>query len=191
MNRKKIFSKLMVCLLLVACVVSGPTYNATATPYTVISSYNQVRTRYINTIYPNVKIYTAEDLDLSELVITYWFVVDNDYDDFEQFFCDYAHMSGPYQNKNITSKVHGFFQDVTRPRPDGKPQTVYTHIVNIYFDDSAGTLKAGSTLELKTRIAAPDWSTFDQYNDPSFNPTATTYTVGDDVIVYYMGTPLN
>lgn len=188
---KKLFTKLIVCLLLTAFIISGFTYNASAVPYTEISSFNQVRDRYTNTIYPNVKIYTTEVLDLSKVTITYWFIVDQDYDGSEQFFCDYCHISGPSENRNITGKVNGSFQDVTRPRPDGKPVTESTHILEISFDDDAGTLQAGSTIELRCRFAAPDWSTFDQSNDPSFNPTATDYTIGKDVLVYYGSDPLN
>jgi hypothetical protein len=183
--------KLTACLLMTALVVLGTAYNVSAAaPYAVVTAYNQVRNRYTNTIYPNVRIYTTEDLDLSELTIHYWFVVDQDYYDYEQFFCDYAHMSGPWQNTNITSKVSGWFQDVTRPDPSGAP-AINTHMLTISFDESAGTLKAGSTLELKCRFAAPDWSLYDQYNDPSFNPAATYYVPGNYVIAVYMGYELN
>lgn len=188
---KKILMRAMACLLLSVLIISGSAQKASASLYTIVSSYNQVRDRYSNTIYPNVKLYTTGAIDLSNVTVIYWFVVDSDYDGFEQFFCDYASISGFGQHINITNKVQATFHDVTRPNPDGTPVTKSTHIVNITFDDSVGYINGGYTLELKCRIATPDWSINDQYNDPSFNMTATTYTVNDNVIVSYLGTPLN
>jgi len=187
---KKLFSKHLACLLLTVFMILSLAYNAIAVPYTIVSSYNQVRDRYSNTIFPNVKIYTAETLDLSKLTIDYWLVVDQDYDDYEVFYSDYCHINGPYENRNITSKVYATVQDVTRPDPSGAPAKT-THMVTIRFGADAGYIQAGSTLELKCRIATPDWSINDQYNDPSFNRTATYYTSEDDVLVYYDNTPLN
>jgi hypothetical protein len=130
----KLFSKIMVCLLLAACVISGPAYNASAVEYLpVVTSYNQVRDRYTNTIYPNVKINADRDYDLSEITIFYWFTVDQVYYESEQFFCDYAQISGPYQNKNITSKVNGSFEDVTSPDPSGAPETETVHAAATTF----------------------------------------------------------
>ena len=188
---KRMFMRALACLLLTVFVISSPAQMASASLYTIVSSYNQVRTRYTNTIYPNIKLYTTGAIDLSNVSITYWFVVDSNYDGFEQFFCDYCSISGFGENKNITNKVNATFQDVTRPNPDGSPVTKSTHIANITFDEDIGYINGGYTLELKGRIATPDWSMNDQYNDPSFNRTARNYTVSDDVIVSYLGTTLN
>lgn len=188
---KKTLMRLVACLLLTVLAISGSAHKASASLYTIVYSYNQDRSRYSNTIYPNIKLYTTGAIDLSNVTITYWFVVDSDYDGFEQFFCDYASITGFGEHKNITNKVKAIFQDVTRPNPDGSPVTKSTHIVNITFDDSVGYINGGYTLELKCRIATPDWSINDQYNDPSFNMTDTTYTVNNNVMVSYLGTPLN
>jgi hypothetical protein len=42
--------------------------------------------------------------------------------------------------------------------------------MEITFDSDAGIIKKGSTLELKVRMARPDWGIFDQSDDWSFMP---------------------
>lgn len=180
---RKLFSKITACLLLTAIIISGSPCRAYTLPYMELSSYNQVRNRYTNMIYYNFKIKATEDLDLSKLEIGYIFT-ENSSIPTPNFYCDYAGVIGNRQNNNITSKVNGTVYDYSTPK-----SPAYSYVLLISFDEDAGIVYKNSTLEVKVRMAKPDWSLFDQSNDWSFNPNATYYDSNwDRYYIYYDGT---
>ncbi len=181
----KIIRKILTCLLLVSLIIPGTPTKAYAADNMVVSAYNQVRDRYTNMIYYNVKIQAKENLDISKLVIGYHIVEDAPIP-IPNFFCDYCGVVGNNQNNNITQKVNGSVYLYNTPM---NPKFVYR--LEITFDNDAGIIYKNSTLEVKVRMAKPDWSIFDQSDDYSFMPNATYYTSNwNRFIVYYDGVPL-
>jgi hypothetical protein len=183
MSSRRITGKLIACLLLMSFLISGSPCRAYTLPDMELSSYNQVRDRYTNMIYYNVKIKATEDLDLSKLEIGYIFT-ENSSIPALNFYCDYCGVIGSNQNNNITSKVNGNIYDYSTPK-----SPTYSYVLLISFDEDAGFVYKNSTLEVKVRIAKPDWSLFDQSNDWTFNPDATYYDSNwDRYYIYYDGT---
>ena len=135
-----------------------------------VSAYNQVRDRYTNMIYYNIKIHALEDLDISKLEIGYHIEEDTSIPT-PNFYCDYCGVVGNNQNDNITQKLNGRVYLYNTPK---YPKYVYR--MEVTFDEDSGFIKKNSTLEVKVRFAKPDWSIFDQSNDYSFIPDATDYT---------------
>lgn len=159
-----IFNKGIACLLLVIIIFSVTPARAYADDRMVMSAYNQVRDRYTVMIYYNVKITAKKDLDISKLEIGYH-ITEYTSIPIPNFYCDYCGVVGSSQNMNITSKVNGIVYLYNTPK-----NPTYNYRMEITFDSDAGIIKKGSTLELKVRMARPDWGIFDQSDDWSFMP---------------------
>lgn len=176
------FGRAIICLLLAVVLFTVSPCRALSTPIMEVSAYNQVRDRYTNMIYYNIKIRAIEELDISKLMIGYLITEDTSIP-IPNFYCDYCGVVGNNQNINITSKVNGWIYLYNTPK---NPKYVYC--MEVSFDEDAGFIYENSTLELKVRMAKPDWSIFDQANDWSFIPHATDYESDwDRFIVRYDG----
>lgn len=109
-------------------------------------------------------------LSLAELVIRYWFTAEGA-EEFQQW-CDYAAVD----QRNVTLSVRKL--DAAVAGAD--------HVVEVGFKQ--GTLQPGdSTGDIQVRIAAADWSGFDQSDDHSFDAAATTLTETGRITVTRQG----
>jgi rhamnogalacturonan endolyase len=126
-----------------------------------------------NTIYLNFNLVNTgtDPIALSNVKMRYYFT--NDGTQSTSFACDWASAG----NSNVT----GTMVSIT-------PVTGADRYIEVGFASSAGTLAAGASTEVRIRVWKSDWSNFDQSNDYSFSPTATSYVAWSKVPVYISGT---
>lgn len=154
-----------------------PTQSLTPTPTPITNSdikvyfYNGNTAAASNTIYTNFKLVNTgtTDLNLSDVKMRYYFT--NDGTQADSFACDYSNAG----NSNVTN----VFTNIVKTNAD--------RYLEIGFSNSAGTLAAGASTEVRGRIWLSDWSNFTQTNDYSFNRTATDYTESTVVTGYVTG----
>ena len=99
----------------------------------------------------------AAAVPLREISLRYWFTGEG-IEEFQQW-CDYAALDA----RNVTLAV----------RKLDEPVTGADHVIEVGFKE--GSLEPGrSTGDIQVRVAASDWSGFDQSGDHSFDAAATT-----------------
>ena len=138
-----------------------------------VEFYNQNTSTIANQIYPNVKLANtgSADIALPTVKIRYYYTIDGDKS--QNFYCDYS----PVGSSNIT----GTFVTMSTAK------TGADTYVEIGFTSGAGTLAAGESIVIQTRIAKTDWSNYTQTDDYSFNPSATSYMDWTKVTGYVSG----
>jgi hypothetical protein len=138
-----------------------------------VELYNQNTSAIANQIYPNVKLANTGStaIALPTVKIRYYYTIDGDKS--QNFYCDYS----PVGSSNIT----GTFVTMSTAK------TGADTYVEIGFTSGAGTLAAGESIVIQTRIAKTDWSNYTQTDDYSFNPSATSYMDWTKVTGYVSG----
>ncbi len=112
------------------------------------------------------------DIPLSELTVRYWYTIDTDQP--QTYTCDWAVLDCA----NITHQ----FVPLTNPRAGAD------HYLELGFTSSAGTLPAGgSSGDIQSRITKTDFSSYDETDDYSFDPTKTSYTDWTQITLYRNG----
>lgn len=129
----------------------------------MLLAYNENREIRTNTISPRIQIKnnTGNDISLDQLTIVYYYIPESNAA--QNFWCDYAEVSGSTY-RAITGSITGNYRN-------GKE----TCCMEITFDSAAGILAPGDTAALQLRITNEDWSGYDQSNDMSFLPSASTW----------------
>lgn len=61
------------------------------------------------------------------------------------------------------------------------------YYLEIGFKEGSGYLDPGAFTEVVVRFLRPDWSTYDQSNDYTFNVVDTSYVEWDKMAVYLNG----
>ncbi len=138
----------------------------TATPLPAVDSimvqcYNQNTAAMTNQIYLNIRLINngINVIPLSKVKIRYYYTIDGAKP--QNFSCDWSSTG--------SGNVTGTF--VTIPAPKTSADT----FLEIGFTSGAGSLAIGGNAMIQARIFKNDWSNYDQTNDYSFNPLATTY----------------
>jgi hypothetical protein len=121
----------------------------------------------------------SEPVSLSELEIRYYYSIDTMQNTAERVALDYAAIGG----SNVTAiSKYNYTGGPAAPPADAD------HYLSVTFVPGAGSLKPGaSTGELQYRINKSDWSTYDQSNDQSFDPSKTHYADSWRVALYSNG----
>ena len=91
----------------------------------------------------------------------------------QNFYCDYS----PAGSSNVT----GTFVTM------GTPKTGADTYVQVGFTSGAGSLTAGASTVIQSRVAKSDWSNYTQTDDYSFNSTGTSYADWTKVTGYVSG----
>ena len=91
----------------------------------------------------------------------------------QNFYCDYAQAGG--------SNITGNFFNMTTPK------TGADNYLEVGFLSGAGSLAAGASTVVQTRVAKSDWSNYNQSDDYSFNSTGTSYADWTKVTGYVSG----
>lgn len=145
-------------------------------PEPPISLVAQYRANDINptndAIKPHLNIINSgkRAVDLSKLKVRYYITKEDN--KAISFFCDYAAIG--------TSKVAGAFVSTG--------SAANQNYVEISFNATAGNLGAGgSTGDIQCRFNNSDYSTCNEANDYSFDPTKTNYVDHNKVVIYYDG----
>ena len=111
-------------------------------------------------------------IDLSKVTLRYYFTEDGT--QAENFWCDWSSVG--------SSNVTGTFKKLT---PTLTGADTY---LQVGFTSTAGTLAPGASIYVQTRFSKDDWSIYNQSNDYSFNPSASSYIDWTKVTAYQNGT---
>ncbi|MCD1261179.1 hypothetical protein B5M42_020465 [Paenibacillus athensensis] len=131
-----------------------------------------------NQLYPKFRVTNTgtSGLNLANLKLRYYYTADGLQS--QTFNADWVANGS---TSIPTSSVTGSFGTVS-PAVTGADT-----YVEVGFSSSAGTLAAGATLEVQTRINKSDWSNYNQSNDYSFNASASSYVDWTKVTAYVSG----
>lgn len=108
---------------------------------------------------------------LSTVKLRYYYTKDGTQN--QQFWCDYSTAG--------TGNVTGLFTAVNPAQP-----TADTY-VELNFASAAGSVAPGASVDVQTRLAQANWTSYNQGNDYSFNPTATAFVDWNKVTAYQNG----
>ena len=167
--------KICITLFLIVIFIVGlaSMANIAAATSAKVQFFNGNTTTSINTLYVNFNLVNTgtSAITLSNVKMRYYFT--NDGAQADSYVCDWSTIG----NSNVT----GTFVSIT-------PVTNADTYLEVGFTSGAGTLAAGSGIEVNGRIYKSDWSNFNQANDYSFNATATNYVDWTYVTAYISGT---
>ncbi|WFA88383.1 xyloglucanase [Paenibacillus amylolyticus] len=110
-------------------------------------------------------------LNLSDVKIRYYYTINGEQP--QNFFADWATAG--------STNVTGTFSALNPVR------TGADHVLEIGFTASAGTLNAGQSTEIHTRISKNNWTNYTQTDDYSFAGSQTSYTDWSKVTGYIAG----
>lgn len=110
-------------------------------------------------------------LNLSDVKIRYYYTINGEQP--QNFFADWATAG--------SANVTGTFSALNPVR------TGADHVLEIGFTASAGTLNAGQSTEIHTRISKNNWTNYTQTDDYSFAGSQTSYTDWSKVTGYIAG----
>ncbi|MFD3259540.1 RHS repeat-associated core domain-containing protein [Paenibacillus lentus] len=136
-----------------------------------VEMYNQNRAEKYNTLYPWYRLHNISDapITVSDIRIRYFFTADSK--DRLMFWGDWSSIGGNY-------RVNGSFTRLKQPG-----MNVDT-VLEISFDEGAGVIEPGASLDLHTRISKDRWIEFTQTNDYSFNAQDTDFADWDRIAVF-------
>ncbi|MCZ8522325.1 MULTISPECIES: cellulase family glycosylhydrolase [Paenibacillus] len=126
-----------------------------------------------NTISPQFKLVNTgtDAVSLANVKLRYYYTADGT--QAQNFSCDWSQAG--------CANIGGTFVKL----PEAKPGA--DTYVEIGFGSGAGTLAAGQSLNVQTRINKSDWSNYTQTGDYSFNAAATAYADWTRVTSYLSG----
>ena len=134
----------------------------------VLEYYNENREPAANTISPRFRLKNTGSaaVSLSTVTLRYYYTPESNVE--QKLWCDYAEVNGG-SYRAITDTVSGSY-------------LAGEGCMEIRFSASAGTLEAGDTAALQLRITNADWSNYDQSNDDSFRPDASTWQPAGELL---------
>jgi len=103
--------------------------------------------------------------------IRYYYTIDGSQT--QIFYCDYSSAG--------SSNVTGTFVAMATAK------TGADTYLEVGFTSSAGSLAAGGSVTVQTRLAKTDWSNYTQTNDYSFNSLGTAYADWTKITGYVSG----
>lgn len=141
-----------------------PVTTATPVPATgsiKVQFLNQSTATTNNQLYLNFQLVNTGTgaITLSNVKMKYYYTVDGTRA--QNFYCDYSPVGG--------GNVTGAFVTMSTAK------TGADTYLEVGFTSGAGSLAAGASTVIQSRIAKSDWSNYTQTNDYSFNSTATNY----------------
>jgi hypothetical protein len=172
--KRKIFSFLLMIALAV------PFINISSAAGSLkIQMYNSSTAAATNTVSPVVRLMnqSSASISLSTVTIRYYYTVDGDKP--QNYWCDYAAINSPYTA--ITSGLTSKFVKLAAP------VTGADYYLEVGFTSAAGSLPAGSSVDIQSRFAKDDWTNYTQTGDYSFNSPATNLVDWNQVTAYVSG----
>lgn len=137
-----------------------------------VEMFNSDRSAQTNTLSPKFRITNkgSASIDLSQLKLRYYYTADGS--QAQNFYVDWASFG--------SNNVSGSFVPMTQTTgADG--------YLEISLGSGAGSLEPNRSVEIQTRVAKSDWSSYTQTNDYSFNSSASSYADWDKVTAYLGG----
>jgi endoglucanase len=157
-----------------ALAVAVTDSTSTGTGAVKVQMYNAGTTASTNTLNPLFRLVNTgtTPINLADLKVRYYYTIDGEKT--QNFFCDWSTVG----NNNVTG---------TFVKP-AAAKTGADYYLEIGFKSGAGTLAAGSSIDVQTRTAKTDWTNYTQTGDYSFKSTGTTYADWNKVTAYIAGT---
>jgi len=176
---KKSIAFLMALIMVVSVFAPQLSVNAAGTSINVQFNNGNTPTSS-NTIYAKFKVENlgSTAINLADLKLRYYYTADADKP--QSFWCDYAGMMNGSNYVGVTDKVTGTF--VKMSSAVASADTYF----EVGFISGAGSLPAGGSIEIQTRVARNDWTNYDQSNDYSYKASGT-YVDWNQVSAYYCG----
>ncbi|PYG86532.1 carbohydrate binding protein with CBMX2 domain [Ruminiclostridium sufflavum DSM 19573] len=172
---KKIISCLMVLSMIITLFASASNTFAASTSLNVQFN-NGNSSASSNTISARFKVTNSggSAVNLSDIKLRYYYTIDADKT--QNFWCDHAGMTSGGSYTAVTSYVTSKFVKMTTTT------STADNYIEIGFS-GGGSLSAGGTVEIQTRVARTDWTNYDQSNDYSFK-AAGSYIDWDQITAY-------
>ncbi|MBO0782621.1 MAG: cellulase family glycosylhydrolase [Ktedonobacteraceae bacterium] len=155
-----------------------PTGTATPTPVPGVSLQINYKTgtnlATTNIVRPNFQVVNTgnSSINLSNVVIRYWYTVDGDKP--QTYACDYAAVG--------CANIQGSFVKLSSARANAD------YYFQISFTSGAGSLAPGANSnDMQNRFNKNDWSNYNQANDYSYNSSLTNWGTSIRVTAYYNG----
>lgn len=138
-----------------------------------VNFFNGTTSADTNSIGPKFRITNkgTTSMNLSDVTLRYYYTTDGDKS--QNFYVDWTSAG--------SSNVTGKFVKMTSPSLNAD------YYLEVGFTTGAGTLAAGSSIEIQARFAKSDWTYYKQSNDYSFNATASSYTSWNKVTGHIKG----
>ena len=163
----KVVSIFLFLAIIMTLIIQIPT-KAYASSSLELEMYNVDKSTSVNTIKPNIRLTNTgtEAINLSTVKIKYYYTKDQNLT--QVFSCDYSSAG--------TDNVTGTFYNM--------PTATSTADTYVEIGFTAGTINAGSSIEMQTRIYNASWGNYTQTNDYSFNGTDSSYANWNNVTAY-------
>ncbi|HEY4389856.1 MAG TPA: X2-like carbohydrate binding domain-containing protein [Paenibacillus sp.] len=138
-----------------------------------VQMYNSSVISNVNTISPRIKLTNTSTnaINLSDVKLRYYYTIDGEKP--QNFFCDWSQVG--------SSNVTGSFVKMTTAKPGAD------YYAEFGFTSGAGSLAAGQSIDLQIRLSKSDWTNYNQSDDYSFNPIASTYQDSPKLTGYVSG----
>lgn len=126
-----------------------------------------------NTLSPKIKLVNTgtSSLNLADVKLRYYYTIDGE--QAQSFWCDWSTVG----SANVLASFVKLPTAVTGA----------DYYVEISFASAAGSVAAGQSIELQTRISKDNWSNYTQTGDYSFNSSATSYVDWNKTTGYAAG----
>lgn len=146
---------------------------AAATGSIKVQMYNGLLSASSNTIAPRIKLVNTGTtaVKLSDVKLRYYYTIDGEKT--QNFFCDWSQVG--------SSKVTGAFTKMATAK------TGADYYLEIGFTNGAGSLAAGQSIDIQSRISKSDWTNYTQTGDYSFDTTDTAYVDWTKMTGYVSG----
>ncbi len=138
-----------------------------------VQMYNGTTAASSNSLSPRIKLVNTgtSAVNLADVKLRYYYTIDGE--KAQSFFVDWSHVGA--------ANVTGTFTKL----PAAKTGADY--VLEIGFSSAAGTLAAGASIDIQTRVSKTDWSNYTQTGDYSFNSSATTFADWVNMPAYLAG----
>ncbi|CAH1190540.1 hypothetical protein PAECIP111892_00235 [Paenibacillus auburnensis] len=138
-----------------------------------VQMYNSSTAAAANTLSPRIKLVNTGTtaVSLADVKLRYYYTIDGDQP--QSFFCDWSQVG--------SANVTGSFAKLTAAK------TGADYYLELGFTSGAGSLAAGTSLDIQMRASKADWSNYTQTGDYSFNASGTSYADWANLPAYLSG----
>lgn len=138
-----------------------------------LQMFNGSSSATTNGVMPRIKLMNtgSTSINLADVKLRYYYTINGEKT--QAFWCDYATIG--------SSNVSGTFIKMTTPKTNAD------YYLEFSFDQGAGALNAGQSIEVQGRFSKSDWTNYTQTDDFSFGDSNSTYIDWTKMTAYVQG----